>query len=130
MNEQVVKELSEKLDGIFYRIREVEFAYLFGSFARGDEFSFSDIDIAVYLNKEVSLADELRLYSIIARELKHDSIDLLILNNTHNIILLEDIVRYGKVVCDRNPFLRESFELRILHDAIDFRYQRKVFAGR
>ncbi|WP_333654130.1 type VII toxin-antitoxin system MntA family adenylyltransferase antitoxin [Dissulfurispira sp.] len=130
MKEQPVKELSEKLTAIFHRIEEVEFAYLFGSFARGDEFPFSDIDIAVYLSRKASLADELKLYSIIGRELKHDNIDLVILNNTNNIILLEDIVRYGKVVCDRNPSSRESFELRVLHDAIDFKYQRKVFAGR
>lgn len=130
MKEQSVKDLPEKLTAIFHKIEEVEFAYLFGSFARGDEFPFSDIDIAVYLSGKASLADELRLYSIIGRELKHDNIDLLILNNTNNIILLEDIVRYGKVVYDRNPSLRESFELRVLHDAIDFKYQRKVFAGR
>jgi predicted nucleotidyltransferase len=130
MKERSVKDLSEKLTAIFSRIEEIKFAYLFGSFARGDGFSFSDIDIAVYLSGKASLADELKLYSIISRELKHDNIDLLILNNTNNIILLEDIVRYGKVVCDRNPPLRESFELRVLHDAIDFKYQRKVFAGR
>ncbi|MFZ6006219.1 MAG: type VII toxin-antitoxin system MntA family adenylyltransferase antitoxin, partial [Nitrospirota bacterium] len=118
------------LTAIFHKTEGVEFAYLFGSFARGDEFPFSDIDIAVYLSGKASLADELRLYSIIGRELKHDNVDLLILNNTNNIILLDDIVRYGKVVCDRNPSLRESFELRVLHDAIDFKYQRKVFAGR
>ncbi|MEW6740746.1 MAG: nucleotidyltransferase domain-containing protein [Nitrospirota bacterium] len=130
MKEQSVKELSEKLTAIFHKTEGVKFAYLFGSFARGDEFPFSDIDIAVYLSGRASLADELRLYSIIGRELKHDNVDLLILNNTNNIILLDDIVRYGKVVCDRNPSLRESFELRVLHDAIDFKYQRKVFAGR
>ncbi len=130
MKEQSVKDLSEKLTTIFRRIEKVEFAYLFGSFARGDDFPFSDIDIAVYLSGKASLDDELRLYSIIGRELKHDNLDLLILNNTNNIILLEDIVRYGKVIYDRNPSLRESFELRVLHDAIDFKYQRKVFAGR
>ncbi len=125
-----MKDLSGKLAVIFHKTEGVEFAYLFGSFARGNEFSFSDIDIAVYLSKKPSLADELKLYSIICRELKHNNLDLLILNDTNNIILLDDIVRYGKVVYDRSPSLRESFELRVLHNAIDFKYQRKVFAGR
>lgn len=130
MKEQSAKDLSERLNAIFSRIEKVVFAYLFGSFARGDDFPISDIDIAVYLSGKASLADELRLYSTISRELKHDNIDLIILNNTNNIMLLDEIVRYGKVVCDRNPSLRESFELRVLHDAIDFKHQRKVFAGR
>jgi predicted nucleotidyltransferase len=124
------EEISSKLNAIFRKIEGIEFAYLFGSIVRGDEFSFSDIDIAVYLSGKASLADELKLYSIIGRELRQDNVDLLILNNANNIILLDDIVRYGKVVCDKNPSLRESFELRVLHDAIDFKYQRKVFAGR
>lgn len=130
MKEQSTKDLFERLNAIFSRIEEVAFAYLFGSFARGDNFTISDIDIAVYLSGKASLADELRLYSTICRELKHDNIDLIILNNTNNIMLLDEIVRYGKVVCDRNPSLRESFELRVLHDAIDFKHQRKVFVGR
>ncbi|MFN3396363.1 MAG: nucleotidyltransferase domain-containing protein [Thermodesulfovibrionales bacterium] len=116
MKEQSTKDLFERLNAIFSRTEEVAFAYLFGSFARGDDFPISDI--AVYLSRKASLADELRLYSIISRELKHDNIDLIILNNTDNIILLDEIVRYGKVVCDRNPSLRESFELMVLHDAI------------
>ncbi|OGW21738.1 MAG: hypothetical protein A2Z82_00060 [Nitrospirae bacterium GWA2_46_11] len=130
MNEQAFKELSGKLAGIFHKIEGVEFAYLFGSVARGNEFSFSDMDIAVYLRGKASLADELRLYSIIGRELKRDNIDLVILNNINNLMLLEDIVGYGRVVYDKNISLRKSFELRVLHDAIDFKYQRKVFAGR
>jgi predicted nucleotidyltransferase len=130
MNGQALKELREKLDEIFRKIEGVEFAYLFGSEAKGTSGALSDIDIAVYLSKEASLADELRLYSIVGRGLKRDNLDLVILNNTNNLILLDDIVRYGKVVCDRNPSLRESFELRVLHDAIDFKHQRKVFAGR
>jgi predicted nucleotidyltransferase len=51
MNEQSVKDLSEKLTAIFRRIEKVEFAYLFGSFARGDDFPFSDIDVAVFVDR-------------------------------------------------------------------------------
>lgn len=130
MDEKTVKEISKKISAIFEKIERVEFAYLFGSFARGDAFPFSDIDIAVYLKDKPSLTDELELYSVSGRELGHNNIDLVILNNINNLILLEHIVRYGKVVSDRNPSLRESFELTVLHDVIDFKYQRKVFAGR
>lgn len=58
MDEKTVKEISKKLSAIFEKIERVEFAYLFGSFARGDAFPFSDIDIAVYLKDKPSLTDE------------------------------------------------------------------------
>lgn len=122
--------LLTKLKEIFGKIEDVEFAYLFGSSARGDEFPLSDIDIAVYMRSQnVRLDDELRLHSILSRGLKSNKVDLVILNRARNIILLEEIIRHGRVVCDNNSSLRESFELNVLHDAIDFKRQRKVFAG-
>lgn len=118
------------LNEIFQKIEDVEFAYLFGSSARGDEFPLSDIDIAVYMRSgNIHFDDEMRLHSILSRGLKSNNVDLVILNRTKNIIFLEEIVRYGRVVCDNNLSLRESFELNVLHDAIDFKRQRKVFAG-
>lgn len=125
-----MRDIIERAIEVFRKIGNVEFAYLFGSSARGDEFPMSDVDIAVYMrSKDVRLDDELRLHSELSRGLESNSIDLIILNKARNIILLEEIVRHGKVVCDNNPSLRESFELKILHDAIDFKDQRKVFAG-
>lgn len=128
MNNRILLKLAE----IFHeKLKEVEFAYLFGSHARLDASPLSDIDIAVYLNTcRVSLDKELELYAILSRELNSNSIDLIILNNSDNTTLLAEIIRGGKVVYDRSLSLREDFELRILHDSIDFIYQRKVFAGK
>ena len=85
----------------------MEFAYLFGSSARGDEFPLSDIDIAVYMRSQnVRLDDELRLHSILSRGLKSNKVDLVILNRARNIILLEEIIRHGRVVCDNNSSLK------------------------
>lgn len=127
MFEDIYKRLAE----IFRKTDYIEFAYLFGSHARNAAFPFSDLDIAVYLHpSDISLNRELELHSFLSRELKSDSIDIVILNSAKNNILLEDIVRHGKVVYDGNKDLRESFELKVLHEAMDFKYQRRVFAGR
>ncbi len=123
--------ISAKLNELFCKMKDVEFAYVFGSYARGDVFPLSDIDVAVYTDqKDMSLDYELKMHSILSKELKSNTVDLIVLNKTRNLMLLDEIIRYGRVVYDRNPSLREDFELRILHDAMDFRYQRKVFAGR
>lgn len=116
--------------GIFKGLEGVEFAYLFGSCARGDSFPLSDIDIAVYTGGGMtSLDDELRLHTELCRRLKTDKIDIVFLNRATNFMLLDEIVRRGRVIYDKNPSLREEFELKALHDAIDFKNQRKVFAG-
>jgi predicted nucleotidyltransferase len=126
MNDSFSAQLNDILSGT----GEVEFAYLFGSCARGDSFPFSDIDIAVYLSrKSAPLNVELELHSVLSRKLKSNKVDLVVLNNTHNLMLLEEIVRFGKVVYDKNQSSREEFELKVLHDTIDFKYQRKLFAG-
>jgi len=45
-------ELLRELRGFFSDRREVRFAYLFGSLAKGTQNTLSDVDIAVFLNDE------------------------------------------------------------------------------
>lgn len=123
-------ELLSKLPPVFGKAG-VEFAYLFGSVAKGEETRLSDLDIAVYLGRgRASLDEELALHADLCRALGTGTIDLVVLNGSRNLILLDEIVRSGRLIYDGNRSLREEFELMVLHDAIDFRFQRKVFAGR
>jgi predicted nucleotidyltransferase len=128
-------ELEEKLKKAFKELEnsgeiKIEFAYLFGSYAEGTYTFKSDIDVAIYFTLNPSVDDELTLHAFLTRQLKTDKIDLLALNRAKNLILLEEIVRKGKVLYDRNPELRKMFECKIIHSAIDFKTQRKIFAGR
>lgn len=61
--------------------------------------------------------------------MKRDDVDLLILNTAGNLILLDEVVRYGSVLYDRDTDARENFELDILHQAIDFKRQRLAVLG-
>ena len=65
----------------------------------------------------------------VLRTLKKSNVDLIILNASRNIILLDQIVRKGVILIDRDRELREEFEVRVLHEAIDFREQRVVMMG-
>ncbi|MEN2994060.1 MAG: nucleotidyltransferase domain-containing protein [Thermodesulfovibrio sp.] len=127
--------MEEKLKEAFKELEnqnklQIEFAYLFGSYAKGGYTSKSDIDVAVYFASNPSLDIELSLHVFLTRKLKTDRIDLLVLNRVKNLILLEEVVRQGKLIYDRNPTLRKLFEYKTIHDCIDFKFQRKVFAGR
>lgn len=127
--------MEEKLKEAFKELEnqdklQIEFAYLFGSYAEGSYTSKSDIDLAVYFASNPSLDDELSLHVFLTRRLKTDKIDLLVLNRVKNLILLEEVIRYGKLIYDRNPALRKLFEYKTIHTCIDFKFQRKIFAGR
>ncbi len=110
----------------------VVFAYLFGSHARGDISALSDIDIAAYfVDGDLLRWHEwkISLYMALSRRLGTNDIDIVVLNSASNLILLDDIIRRGVVLVDRDPDLREDFEQRVLHRAIDFRTQRRAVLG-
>lgn len=111
---------------------DVLFAYLFGSAAEGAGGPLSDVDIAVYFSgKEApSLFDRaLSLHADLCRALRRNDVDLVTLNTARNIVMLDEIVRKGLVLIDRDAGLRHDFEQRVLHEAIDFRQQRVALMG-
>ena len=120
------------LRSLLERQTQVAFAYLFGSYARGEVSALSDIDIAVYfVERDLLRCVELRtdLYMALTRGLGTNDIDIVVLNAASNLMLLDEIIRCGVALVDRDPDLREDFEQKILHRAIDFKTQRRAFLG-
>jgi predicted nucleotidyltransferase len=111
---------------------KVEFAYIFGSAAGKEVYPLSDIDIAVYLSQYAGayFTDlKLDIYADLCRTLRRNNVDLVVLNVVKNLILLDNITRQGVVVFERDSALREKFELRVQHQAIDFKTQRRAILG-
>lgn len=128
-----IKNIKEGLFPFFEKYKDqIIFSYLFGSILKEDIYPKNDIDIAIYINPENSQSYfelKLSIYADICRTLKMKNVDLVILNSTNNIILLDEIIRNGIVLIDRDRDLREEFELKVLHRAIDFKRQRFVLMG-
>ena len=122
-NPQQIKTL---LEPIFEKHNEILSAYLFGSYAEGDETALSDIDLAIFVEnpKSFSLTDKLSVHADCCRILKRNDLDLVVLNQTRNLILLEQIIRTGIIIWNTNSPLFDDFELKTLHLAQDFKYQR------
>ena len=111
---------------------EIIFGYLFGSHAKGLARASSDIDLGFFVNpeSEQTFFDiRINLYMDLSRTLKQNNIDIVILNQCRNLILLNEIISHGHLIHDSNAPLRENFEQRILHSAIDFKHQRKMTMG-
>ncbi|OHC02614.1 MAG: hypothetical protein A3H23_09965 [Planctomycetes bacterium RIFCSPLOWO2_12_FULL_40_19] len=129
----ITNSIKEKLLPLFSRYKSnVLFAYLFGSVVQDNMSPLSDVDLAVFLSRqnEKSYFDiKCSLYADFCRVLKRNDIDVVVLNTTTNIVLLDEIIRGGIVLVDRDIDLREEFEQKILHQAMDFKEQRIVFLG-
>ena len=140
MNMESIKSSLEPLSGLLSELGrsldpyrgKILFAYLFGSIARGEAARGSDLDLAVYFadnRPQFQRKLKVDLYMTLSRLLKKDDIDIVVLNTASNLMLLDEILRQGIVLLDTDPVLREEFELRTLHRAMDFREQRKAVMG-
>lgn len=128
-----IKHIRKNLLPVFEKYgNQVVFSYLFGSAAREKPSPLSDIDIAVYLSKNNSrdfFDLELSLHADICRALGRNDVDIVVLNTAENLMLLDNIIRNGIVLHDGEIEAREAYEVRILHQAIDFKTQRFAIMG-
>lgn len=137
----VAEEIKSKAAKYFSVRDEVKFAYLFGSQAKNSAGELSDIDIAVYLDKNLdeykrfsirleliseagSLAGPVREQSSLAaffNGVKTNKIDLVILNDA-DIFLAYQVIFSGKVIYCRDELTRIRYEAKILSLYFDQQY--------
>ena len=107
----------------------IVFAYLFGSFATGRNAPLSDIDIAVYPARKLTLDERLGIIQRLSKKAQSDHLDITFLNRCDNLYLLEAILEHGILLLDRDPDLRDYFEVMTHHKFLDFQYQRRLYIG-
>jgi hypothetical protein len=79
----------------------------------------SDLDIAVYLAQEPTAESRLDLLGSLIEAVKTDEIDLVVLN-TASLPLKARIIHSRRVLSDRAPFVRHSFESVTTRAYLDF----------
>ena len=106
------------------KTRPVLLSYLYGSYARGDVHTFSDIDIGIYLEKmtarkaldnELSLA--LEFDDIVGQR---GDVDVRSINNMP-LLIKGNIVTEGILLFSRDDSLRVEFETNVRKVYFDFR---------
>ena len=110
--------------------RDVLFAYLFGSIARGKLTPLSDVDIAIYLS-EGTIAFEMKMEILgkLIDILQTDEIDLVLLNSAP-LTLRMKILENKKVIADNAPFLRHQYESLTMREYFDFSVREKAILER
>jgi uncharacterized protein len=124
MKERLIKSIDLLRSGLATE-REVRFAYLFGSQARGDGGPLSDIDVAVYLDESVDAFNcRLRLIERIVRIIGEEDIEIVVLN-TATPLLKHEVVKAG-VVLKEDKARRVSFEVATSREYLDTAYLRNT----
>lgn len=114
------------LSDFFQSKKEILFAYIFGSLAKGKTNSLSDIDIAVYIFKDLIRRKNsvygyrASLLTDLLSLLRRNDIDLVILNDA-NLFLAYQVVNYGKCIYSKDEKNRILFHCRTIDRYLDFK---------
>ncbi|MBU4245550.1 MAG: nucleotidyltransferase domain-containing protein [Nanoarchaeota archaeon] len=115
------KILLEKIKKAFRTEKNVLFAYVYGSFGRGEK-DYSDIDLAVFLKKipKNSAPYEAKLGQKLEKE-TGKPVEVRIMNSMP-LLLKSRVFKEGKTVFSRNKKARVSFETALMSRYLDFSY--------
>jgi len=105
--------------------KDIEFAYLFGSYATGRQHSHSDIDIAVMFTEGLKDKDYDRFMCRLEIEndleaLLKKKVNILDLN-TADLPFIHQILMEGKILFEKNVENRVQFEVNFRKKYFDFR---------
>ncbi len=107
-------------------MKEVKFAYLFGSYTSNSNTKNSDIDIAIFVNDGYNLFDtHLKVHHKLEIEMQKE-IDIVVLNNAKNFILIQDILTNGRLLKDSLDDSREMYEIYKNHEILDYFELKRV----
>ena len=112
-----IEDLKRVVRDLFKNYEEIQLAYLYGSYAKGVQTEFSDIDIGVILKSgfkepplyfaELSLnVEKCFNYKI--------NVDLRILNNATPRFLFQ-VIKNSKILFIKNKKFMHEFELKVLY---------------
>lgn len=130
----VTTELIEKLRNYFAKRDDVVMAFLFGSWAKGQEGIESDVDIGIYFKPrgrdlewektDLQYDSEKHIWLDVERIVERE-VDLLVLNRATPTIADSALRGIPIIIKDRNLYI--DFLLRITSEAIDFRQWVEIY---
>jgi predicted nucleotidyltransferase len=104
---------------------KADFAYFYGSVAKGHFRADSDIDIAVYLKKRnPAFKDRLELITELGSHIDRQ-VDLVLLNQCDPVIAMQ-VLGNGRLILNENNTLRVQYILKQLSLYADLRISRKI----
>ncbi len=122
-----MKKQIEKIKNLLEGKPYIEFAYLFGSQAKGLADYRSDWDIAVYFNNDPKKFPAWTVFSLeaeISKEIGKEA-QIITLNGLDSPVLIFQILKDGILLTDNDPEKRIVFEAKALSKYHDYQYYLK-----
>lgn len=122
-----MKEQIDKIKRLIENKPYIEFAYLFGSQARGQADEKSDWDIAVHFNKDPRKLPAWTVFSLeaeISKEIGQKA-QVITLNGLESPVLTFQILKDSILLVDNGPDKRIIFEAQALSKYHDYQYYLK-----
>ncbi len=105
----------------------IVFAYLFGSQAKGQSTTLSDVDLAVFIDRRISRSERFDIRLRLTNDLSAiagTKVDLIVMNDIP-IQLAYEIIKYGKAILCKDRDAMIDAEIEILSKYLDRRYYDK-----
>lgn len=123
-----MQEIFQNLSQALKCERDIAFAYLFGSMARGRSGALSDVDVAVYLepagDPSSRFKRRLQLMARLGHVLQYDDVDVVPLQDAP-VDLAFEILAYGRVILCNNAEAKAIFVFETLRRYHDGKQRRK-----
>lgn len=110
---------------VLIEYKEIEFAYVFGSFAKGEENKRSDLDIAIYVSEALNFDEYLELKVKLERACKRE-VDLVVLNEA-GTLLKREINLNHRLIFSRNDELESNHRVKVVFEYADFKKYVDMF---
>lgn len=113
-----VNDIMQKLREYFQKTDDIAMAFLFGSMSTGAVHLESDMDIAVYLNRELSEIEESGIWADVEK-ISGINVDFVVLNRAFPLIADKALKGIPIIIKDKSVYL--GFLLSTISEAIDYR---------
>ena len=127
IKDQIPKDLSKRMINFARGHDEIVAIYIFGSTATAKNRAGSDIDVAIMVRSPIKGMERVQLETVLSNLLEGD-VDLIIFGEA-SPLLQHQILKYGRLVYERDPKERVRQEVVARREYLDTTVLYKVIEG-
>lgn len=110
----------KKMQDYFSKQKDVVAAYLFGSYARGEETSRSDLDIGViFTQRPTSYHRQFKIASDLEKVINGPGVEVNEFSPLDSPVFLISALKGARLICNNKPLAKSKFEVKVMQEFSD-----------